>query len=94
MLATFMALHSCGGANSNRWICISRLWDPWLAPAHGKTYFNLSRDGILCSFLSESGQTMVLLALNGTNDVQTVFRADDGGQVMVKVCSKVTKQRR
>lgn len=68
-----------------RWFALVRLWSPWLAPRHGKETFKLDRQGVLCSFLSDSGQHMVLLAISGVDNVMTLFESDEEGNVMLKV---------
>ncbi|KAF4855094.1 putative galactinol--sucrose galactosyltransferase 6 [Colletotrichum siamense] len=66
-----------------RWFALVRIWSPWLAPRHGKTSFHLDKDAVLCSFLSSEGKHLVFLAVSGVNNVLSVFRHDDAGQISV-----------
>ena len=70
-------------SDSVRWFALVRLWSPWLAPRHGKDKFGAKEDAILCSFLRKDGLHLVLLAVSGIQDVLTVFRRDDSGNVIV-----------
>ncbi|OHW93263.1 raffinose synthase sip1 [Colletotrichum incanum] len=66
-----------------RWFALIRIWSPWLAPRHGKDSFHLDKDGVLCSFLSPEGKHLVFLAVSGVNNVLSVFRSDESGQLSV-----------
>ncbi|KAF9875824.1 raffinose synthase Sip1 [Colletotrichum karsti] len=66
-----------------RWFALVRIWSPWLAPRHGKTSFHLDKDAVLCSFLSPEGKHLVFLAISGVNNVLSVFRHDESGQISV-----------
>jgi hypothetical protein len=68
-----------------RWFALVRLWSPWLAPRHGKSHFELDREAILCSFLSPTGQHLVLLAVSGVGDIMSLFRSDEDGNVVLHV---------
>ncbi|KAF4972632.1 hypothetical protein FZEAL_9557 [Fusarium zealandicum] len=67
----------------SRWFALVRLWSPWLAPRHGKSQFSLDKDGVLCSFLSPQGKSLVFLAISGLNHVLPVFRHGSDGQLQV-----------
>jgi hypothetical protein len=69
-----------------RWFAVVRLWAPWLAPRHGKDWFALDKDAIMCSFLSPQGRHMVVLAISGLTDVMTVLRSGSSGEVVLHVC--------
>ena len=62
-----------------------RIWNPWLAPRHGKSSFDLDKDAVLCSFLSPQGKHLVLLGISGLNDTMTLFRSggSDQGNIYV-----------
>ncbi|GKT64585.1 raffinose synthase Sip1 [Colletotrichum tofieldiae] len=66
-----------------RWFSLIRIWSPWLAPRHGRDSFHLDKDGVLCSFLSPEGKHLVFLAVSGVNNVLSVFRNDESGQLSV-----------
>ena len=66
-----------------RWFSLTRIWTPWLAPRHGKDKFAPPEDAILCSFLRWDGLHLVLLAVSSVNDVLTVFKSDNQGNVIV-----------
>ncbi|KAF4963939.1 hypothetical protein FSARC_8074 [Fusarium sarcochroum] len=66
-----------------RWFSLVRLWSPWLAPRHGKSTFSLDKDGVLCSFLSPQGKSLVFLAISGISHVLPVFRSEPNGQLQV-----------
>lgn len=68
-----------------RWVALVRIWTPWLAPRHGKTTFELDKDGIVLGFINPQGQHLVLLAVSGIDDVMTVFRHTESGQVSLHV---------
>ena len=65
-----------------RWFALVRIWSPWLAPRHGKGKFQAQEDTILCSFLRWDGLHLVLLAVSGIDDVLTVFKHDEHGNVL------------
>ena len=67
----------------NRFFALVRIWAPWLAPRHGEGHFNITEDAVLCSFLQHDGKHLVLLTLNGVDDILTVFRADEHGRIVV-----------
>jgi hypothetical protein len=67
----------------NRFFALVRIWSPWLAPRHGEGHFNITEDAILCSFLQHDGKHLVLLAINGVDDVLTVFKSDEAGRIVV-----------
>lgn len=69
----------------SRWFSLVRIWVPWLAPRHGKDSFQLDKDAMFCSFLSPEGRHMALLAISGVNDVQSIFRSTESGEVTVHV---------
>ena len=66
-----------------RWFSLVRIWSPWLAPRHGKDKYNPPQDAILSSFLRWDGLHLVLLAVSGVEDVLTVFKPDDEGNVII-----------
>ena len=66
-----------------RWFSLVRIWSPWLAPRHGKDKYNPPQDAILSSFLRWDGLHLVLLAVSGVDDVLTVFKSDDEGNVIL-----------
>lgn len=57
-----------------RWFALVRLMTPWLAPRHGRFMHQLAKDdAILYSFLRDDGLHVVLLAVSGVDNVQTVL---------------------
>ena len=70
-------------SSSSKWFALVRIWTPWLAPRHGKGNFQINEDGVLCSFLRDDGLHLVLLALSGIEDVLTLFKHNDSGDVVV-----------
>ena len=62
-----------------------RIWNPWLAPRHGKSSFDLDKDAVLCSFLSPQGKHLVLLGISGLNDTMSLFRSGGSGHVNIHV---------
>ncbi|CCF40856.1 raffinose synthase Sip1 [Colletotrichum higginsianum] len=66
-----------------RWFALIRIWSPWLAPRHGRDSLALDKDGVLCSFLSPEGKHLVFLAVSGVNNVLSVFRNNESGQLSV-----------
>jgi len=68
--------HCFGRSSWLRWFALVRLWSPWLAPRQGKTHELAEKDAILYSFLRIDGLHVVLLAISGIDDVNTVFQAD------------------
>ena len=67
----------------SKWFALVRIWSPWLAPRHGKERFEINEEGVLCSFLRYDGLHLVLLALSGIEDVLTLFKHGDKGDVVV-----------
>ncbi|SPO02254.1 related to seed imbibition protein Sip1 [Cephalotrichum gorgonifer] len=68
-----------------RWFSLARITQPWIAPVHGSTRFDLALDGIVCSFLNPEGQHLVILAVSGIRNVMTALQADESGNVVVRV---------
>lgn len=66
-----------------RHFSLVRIWEPWLAPRHGREKFMLTEAGVLCSFLRQDGLHLVLLAVSGVDNVLTVFRSGDKGEVVI-----------
>lgn len=69
-------------ASVARYFSLIRIWEPWLAPRHGKEKFKLTEDGILCSFLRQDGFHLVLLAVSIDN-VLTLFQSGESGEVVI-----------
>lgn len=69
-----------------RWFALVRIWSPWLAPRQGKVHFGLDKEAVMCSFLSNEGKHLVLLAISGIDDVMTMFTSDNDGNVVMHVC--------
>ncbi|KAM0442483.1 hypothetical protein ACHAQK_004176 [Fusarium lateritium] len=67
----------------SRWFSLVRLWSPWLAPRHGMSHFSLDKDGIICSFLSPQGKSLVFLAVSGVSQVLPVLRSESDGKLHV-----------
>ena len=66
---------------ATRWFSLVRISRPWLAPRQGKGHFFVSEDAVLASFLRCDGLNLILLAIS-IDDVMTVFRSDDQGNVL------------
>jgi len=69
-----------------RWFALIRIWSPWLAPRQGKTRFALDKEAVVCSFMEPGGRHLVLLAISGVQDVMTLFKSDQEGNVVLNVC--------
>ncbi|KAL8996931.1 MAG: hypothetical protein Q9169_003690, partial [Polycauliona sp. 2 TL-2023] len=80
----------------SRWFSLVRIWSPWLAPRHGRDRFAPHEDAVLSSFLRMDGLHLVLLAVSGVEEVLTVFKPDDHGNVIAhsRNDSTVTRQAR
>ncbi|OAX82378.1 hypothetical protein ACJ72_03264 [Emergomyces africanus] len=68
-----------------RYFALVRIWEPWLAPRHGQSKLALTEDAILLSFLRKDGTHLVLLAISGVDNVLTVFKSGNNGQVVTAV---------
>ncbi|EXJ96173.1 hypothetical protein A1O1_01299 [Capronia coronata CBS 617.96] len=77
-----------------RWFGLVRIWEPWLAPRHGETQLHLSEPAILLSFLRSDGLHVVLLAVNGVDDVLTQFRSTPNGDIVVQARNDSGKDQR
>jgi Raffinose synthase or seed imbibition protein Sip1 len=66
-----------------RFFAIVRIWTPWLAPRHGEGNFNITEDAMLLSFLRSDGLHVVLLAVNGVDDILTLFKSNEAGEIVV-----------
>ncbi|KAE8414131.1 hypothetical protein BDV36DRAFT_266372 [Aspergillus pseudocaelatus] len=66
------------------YFALVRVWTPWLGPRHGRGKFRITEDAILCSFLRDDGEHVVLLAVSGINSVLTVLGSGDNGEVVIK----------
>ena len=67
-----------------RWFALVRIWEPWFAPRHGETQLHLSEPALLISFLRFDGLHVVLLAINGVDEVLTQFRSTESGDIVVE----------
>lgn len=67
-----------------RWFALVRIWEPWFAPRHGETQLHLSEPAVLLSFLRSDGLHVVLLAVNGIDDVLTQFQSNHNGDIVVQ----------
>ncbi|EEQ88011.1 hypothetical protein RJZ56_004682 [Blastomyces dermatitidis] len=68
-----------------RYFALVRIWEPWLAPRHGLNKLALTEDAISLAFLRKDGTHLVLLAISGVDNVLTVFKSGDNGQVVTAV---------
>ncbi|KAL8690982.1 MAG: hypothetical protein Q9224_004277, partial [Gallowayella concinna] len=66
----------------SRWFSLVRIWSPWLAPRHGKGQFAPYEDAVISSFLRMDGLHLILLAISGVEDILTVFKPDNQGNVI------------
>lgn len=66
-----------------RYFSLVRISSAWLGPRHGKNEFKLIEDAILCSFLRSDGLSVSFLAVSGVNNVQSVFRSGEKGELVV-----------
>ncbi|KAK5195847.1 hypothetical protein LTR99_002371 [Exophiala xenobiotica] len=67
-----------------RWFALVRIWEPWFAPRHGDNQLHLSEPAILMSFLRSDGLHVVLLAVNGIDEVLTQFGSTANGEIVVQ----------
>lgn len=67
----------------SRWFSLVRIWSPWLGPRHGEGQFSPTEDAVLSAFLRMDGLHLVLLAVSGVDEVLTIFKPDDHGNVIV-----------
>ena len=77
-----------------RWFCLTRIWNPWLAPRHGQGSFTPKEDAVLASFLRWDGRHLVLLALSGIEDVLSVFKPGSDGEVIVHSRNDTLEERK
>lgn len=70
-----------------RYFSLVRMWSPWLAPRHGRSKFRLTEDAILCSFLRTDGENLVLLAVSEIDNVVTVLKSGENGEVVIEARS-------
>ncbi|KAI9662662.1 MAG: hypothetical protein M1831_002705 [Alyxoria varia] len=65
---------------------LQRLSASWLGPQHGRQleHANGLKDAVVYSFLGNDGQCLVLLAISGVRDVQTVLKAE-GSNLLVSI---------
>ncbi|KAJ9633833.1 hypothetical protein H2204_006618 [Knufia peltigerae] len=77
-----------------RWFGLVRIWEPWMAPRHGNTLFRLSEPAVLLSFLRSDGLHVVLLAINGIDDVLTHFGSSSNGEIVVEARNDSGKDRK
>ncbi|KIV94675.1 hypothetical protein PV10_02419 [Exophiala mesophila] len=69
---------------TSRWLALVRIWEPWLAPRHGRAQFRLEEPAILLSFLRTDGLHVVVLAINGVDQSLTQFRSSEEGEIIVE----------
>ncbi|CAG8027104.1 unnamed protein product [Penicillium olsonii] len=77
-------------SSTARYLCLVRVWSPWLGPRHGREKLQLTEDAIICSFLRTDGLHLVFLAVSGINDILTVFRSGPDGELVVNARSDNT----
>ncbi|KAL9596852.1 MAG: hypothetical protein Q9219_005522 [cf. Caloplaca sp. 3 TL-2023] len=77
-----------------RWFSLVRIWTPWLAPSHGEGQFNPTQDAMLSAFLRLDGLHLVLLAISGVDEVLTVFKPDEQGNVIAHCRNDSTEESR
>ena len=77
-----------------RWFALVRIWSPWLAPRHGHHKFLLTEPALLVSFLRSDGMQVVLLAVNGVDDVLTTFASSEDGQIVIEARNDSTEPKR
>jgi hypothetical protein len=78
----------------HRWFALVRIWSPWLGPRHGENRFHLSEPAILVSFLRSDGLHVVLLAINGIDDVLTTISSSSDGEIVIQARNDTTKDRK
>ncbi|TAQ84033.1 hypothetical protein B7494_g7645 [Chlorociboria aeruginascens] len=74
-----------GRGKFTRWFALVRIWAPWIAPRQGKSHFGLDKEAVLCSFLSNNGKHLALLAISGVDNVSTEFKSDNEGNVVLHI---------
>ena len=77
-----------------RWFGLVRIWEPWLAPRHGENKLHLSEPAILLSFLRSDGMHVILMAVNGIDDILTEFVSADDGEIMVQARNDTGQDRK
>lgn len=77
-----------------RYMALVRIWEPWLAPRHGGSHFRLEEPAMLLSFLRSDGLHVVILAINGIDEVLTQFRSTDNGDIVVEARNDSGKDRK
>ncbi|KIW71808.1 hypothetical protein PV04_00041 [Phialophora macrospora] len=77
-----------------RWLALVRIWEPWFAPRHGENRFHLSEPAILLSFLRSDGLHVVLLAVNGIDEVLTEFTSTGEGAIAVQARNDTGRDRK
>ncbi|RMZ88523.1 hypothetical protein DV736_g4240, partial [Chaetothyriales sp. CBS 134916] len=78
----------------SRWLALVRIWSPWLAPRHGDYKLHLSEPAILLSFLRSDGLHVLVLAVNGIDDVVTTFSSSDDGEIVIEARNDSGKDRK
>ena len=71
-----------------------RIWEPWLAPRHGGEKLHLTEPAVLLSFLRSDGMQVVLLAVNGVDDVLTEFASSQEGEIVVRARNDTGRDRK
>lgn len=79
---------------AHRWFALVRIWSPWLAPRHGHQNLRLTEPAVLLSFLRTDGLHIVVLAVNGVDDVLTTFKSDSDGNIVIAARNDTGKDRR
>lgn len=77
-----------------RWFALVRIWEAWLAPRHGESQLHLSEPAILLSFLRADGLHVVILAVNGIDEVLTQFASNTNGEIVVQARNDSGQDRR
>merc|ERR1711939_85245 len=78
----------------HRWFALVRIWSPWLGPRHGTNRFHLSEPAIVVSFLRSDGLHVVLLAINGIDDVLTTISSTPEGEIVIQARNDTLQPRK
>ncbi|KIX06688.1 uncharacterized protein Z518_04664 [Rhinocladiella mackenziei CBS 650.93] len=79
---------------TSRWFALVRIWEAWFAPRHGESQLHLSEPAVLLSFLRTDGLHVVLLAVNGIDEVLTQFTSNSHGEIVVEARNDSRKHRK
>lgn len=69
--------------DQQRYFALAQVAEPWIAPKHGASAFDLQEDGMLACFLNSSGQCITVLGLSGLGAMQVAIKSTESCEISI-----------